>query len=93
MDLDEERLQIISEEIRKAGEYAFRMQKSVHRSFKADGSVLTETDLAISHRITSLIHELFPHALVISEEEEAKGQIDAEWTFVLDPIDGTDVYS
>ena len=93
MDLDEERLQIISEEIRKAGEYAFRMQRSVHRSFKADGSVLTETDLAISHRITSLIHELFPHALVISEEEEAKGQIDAEWTFVLDPIDGTDVYS
>ena len=66
MDLDEERLQIISEEIRKAGEYAFRMQKSVHRSFKADGSVLTETDLAISHRITSLIHELFPHALRIS---------------------------
>ena len=48
MDLDEERLQIISEEIRKAGEYAFRMQRSVHRSFKADGSVLTETDLAKS---------------------------------------------
>ena len=93
MNLDEDKLRIVCDEIRKAGDYAFSMQKHIHRSFKSDGSVLTETDIAISHRITKLIHELFPSALVISEEEESRGIQDAEWTFVLDPIDGTDVYS
>ena len=93
MILEKNKLDELYEAVIECGEYAKKMQHEVHRSFKADGSVLTETDLAISHSITSLIHELFPHALVISEEEEAKGQTDAEWTFVLDPIDGTDVYS
>ena len=93
MNLDEDKLRIVEEEIRKAGLYASEMQKRVHRSFKADGSVLTETDLAISSNVTKLIHDLFPSALVISEEEESKGIRDAEWIFVLDPIDGTDVYS
>ena len=93
MNLDEDKLRIIGEEIRKAGEFASEMQKHVHRSFKSDGSVLTETDLAISSNVTKLIHDLFPSSLVISEEEDSKGIRDAEWTFVLDPIDGTDVYS
>ena len=93
MNLDEDKLGIIGEEIRKAGEYAFSMQKDIQRSFKSDGSVLTKADLMISHRITDLIHDLFPSALVISEEEDPQGQLDSEWTFILDPIDGTDVYS
>ena len=91
--LDQSSLDILAEEIEKAGAYACRMQKGIGRSFKADGSVLTEADMNISHTITSLVHHLFPEAAVISEEENADDRRDAEWVFILDPIDGTDVYS
>ena len=91
--LDKDRLDTLAGEIEKAGRYAFRMQSLVHRSFKSDGSVLTEADTAISRHITGCIHELFPEAGVISEEEKAEDSRDREWIFILDPIDGTDVYS
>ena len=91
--LDSSRLDILSYEVEKAADYARDMQKKVHRSFKSDGSVLTEADTAISHMITGKIHTLFPDAAIISEEEETGTEKDAEWIFVLDPIDGTDVYS
>ena len=91
--LDSSRLDIIAEEIEKAAEYAALKQKEVHRSFKDDGSVLTEADTAISRTITEKIHTLFPEAAVISEEEEGVIDRNAEWIFILDPIDGTDVYS
>ena len=91
--LDKTKLDILADEIEEAGRYAYAMQKSVHRSFKKDGSVLTEADTAISHRIIEKIHALFPEAAVISEEEDTENAENAEWIFILDPIDGTDVYS
>ena len=49
--------------------------------------------MVFSRRITALIRKLFPQAGILSEEELLPPREDAEWTFVLDPIDGTDVYS
>lgn len=91
--LDRERLDLLSEAIVAAGEYALQMQMSVHRSFKNDGSVLTEADTAISRKLIGTIRSLFPDAAVISEEDSVDNPADPEWVFVLDPIDGTDVYS
>ena len=91
--LDIKKLDILENAIRDAGAYAKQMQSKVHRSYKADGSVLTEVDLEISHRILSLLQNLFPDCGIISEEETTERKEDAEYTFVLDPIDGTDVYS
>ena len=93
MDLDREKLSIIASAMEEAGQLAFEKQKQIHRSFKQDGSVITEADIAISRRITALIRKLFPQAGILSEEELLPPREDAEWTFVLDPIDGTDVYS
>ena len=90
--LDSGRLDILASAVREAGRYATAAQSRVHRSFKDDGSVLTEADTAISHRITRTIRELFPEAAVISEEEETENR-SRDWIFILDPIDGTDVYS
>ncbi len=90
--LDSGRLDILASAVREAGRYAAAAQSRVHRSFKDDGSVLTEADTAISHRITRTIRELFPEAAVISEEEETENR-SRDWIFILDPIDGTDVYS
>ena len=93
MDLDTDKLDVLAEEVRKAGQYAYEHQADVRRTFKEDGSVLTYVDTAISRSVISAIRSLFPQAAVISEEEDTDADADAEWTFVLDPVDGTDVYS
>lgn len=91
--LDKSALDELSKEIIEAGIFAKRMQNEIHRSFKSDGSVLTETDLAISKRIEEDVARLFPDCGFISEEAEIVKKEDAKYTFILDPIDGTDVYS
>ena len=93
MNLDPEKLDAVAAAVRDAGRYAYERQGAVRRTFKKDGSVLTDVDMAISHSLISRIHDLFPGAAVISEEEETNASRDAEWTFILDPVDGTDVYS
>ena len=93
MTLDPGKLDVLAEEVRKAGAFAFSRQADVRRTYKKDGSVLTEVDMAISHIIVEKMRNLFPGAAIISEEEDTGAQRDAEWTFILDPIDGTDVYS
>ena len=93
MNLDPEKLDVLASEVRNAGAFARSRQADVRRTYKKDGSVLTEVDMAISHSLVGKIHDLFPGAAVISEEEDTDASRDAEWTFVLDPVDGTDVYS
>lgn len=83
----------LAEEIRKAGAYAKDQQKHLTSAFKQDGSIVTNADLEISHHIIKTIGELYPGAGRISEEEDCPRDEGAELTFVLDPIDGTDVYS
>ena len=91
--LDKSKLDRLYAKIIECGQYACAMQQHVVRSFKADGSVLTEADTAISRMIINEIRELFPDAAVISEEDIVENKKDARWIFILDPIDGTDVYS
>ena len=93
MNLDPEKLDVLASEVRNAGAFARSRQADVRRTYKKDGSVLTEVDMVISHSLVGRIHDLFPGAAVISEEEDTDASRDAEWTFILDPVDGTDVYS
>ncbi|MCR5731746.1 MAG: inositol monophosphatase [Sphaerochaetaceae bacterium] len=91
--LEEDKLDVLAAKIRKCGEYAKERQKDIHRSFKADGSVLTETDLEVSTIIENTITTLFPECTFVSEEFPIIRRENAPYIFVLDPIDGTDVYS
>ena len=91
--LDSSRLDLLWQTILDAGAYATEKQKDIKRDYKADGSVLTETDLHISHMVLGRVKELFPDCNVISEEETTGWTDAAPFTFILDPIDGTDVYS
>ena len=59
-DTIKNKLDALAEEIRKCGEYARMMQTKIHRSYKPDGTVLTETDLEVTNRIVSFIKKLFP---------------------------------
>lgn len=80
--------------IRQCGEAARLNQSHIHRSLKSDGSILTETDLAVSDAILGRIRTLYPDCNIITEEIDLKSfREGARYTFVLDPIDGTDAYS
>ncbi len=83
----------IETEVQKAGKMARAQQKEVVRSYKEDGSVLTEVDLAIEKQLTTVIHEEFPDANIVSEEYPTEFRSGREFTFTIDPIDGTDCFS
>jgi myo-inositol-1(or 4)-monophosphatase len=83
----------IAELLITMGDFACDAQKDVVRDYKADGTVLTKTDLFISEQVSALISQLFPEANIVTEEAIHPYHEHAPITFILDPIDGTDVYS
>jgi myo-inositol-1(or 4)-monophosphatase len=62
-------------------------------SIKADGSLLTEADLAADHRIQQSLLENYPDISFLSEEMELEQQEEllqsANQLWCLDPLDGT----
>jgi fructose-1,6-bisphosphatase/inositol monophosphatase family enzyme len=74
-------------------EYALSAQEEIQRSYKRDGSVVTKTDLYINNYLSGKLTELFPSANIISEESGSHYNPEASCYFILDPIDGTDIYS
>jgi myo-inositol-1(or 4)-monophosphatase len=55
---------------------------------KADGSLVTQSDEWADREIRSSIAQAFPTHGILSEEAE-HGFTDAEWTWIIDPLDGT----
>ncbi|WP_181377990.1 histidinol-phosphatase [Teichococcus aestuarii] len=55
---------------------------------KGDASPVTEADKAAERQIRALLAERFPDHGLIGEEYGAE-RADAEWVWVIDPIDGT----
>lgn len=93
MRLDKAKLDLLANEIKSCGLWAKEKQNDLHVSIKEDKTPVTEVDITISKRIIALIKELFPECGIISEEEKTELINDVPFTFVLDPIDGTDSYS
>ena len=62
------------------------------REWKADGSPVTETDLAVNRLVIDEIKKKFKTHGVLGEEESALGK-DDEFLWVCDPIDGTIPFS
>jgi len=78
----------------QCGKVARNNQKFIHRAFKEDGSILTETDLAVSNALIPFLKELYPTSNIVTEEVDLHSFTNnAPLTFILDPIDGTDSYS
>jgi myo-inositol-1(or 4)-monophosphatase len=55
---------------------------------KADGSLVTQSDEWADREIRSSLTTAFPTHAILSEEAE-HGFTDAEWTWIIDPLDGT----
>ncbi len=54
--------------------------------------IVTEADLASERFILSELHAAFPHYGIISEETNQRFS-DAEWVWIVDPLDGTTNFS
>ena len=62
------------------------------RRDKADGTPVTEVDLHADRTIVAAIAQAFPHHGVVSEEGMTRWD-GSEWTWIVDPIDGTTNYA
>lgn len=65
----------------------------VQHSFKADGSFVTEADLAVQARITHALQKHYPGTALLGEEMTAEEQSEllhnSDSLWCLDPLDGT----
>lgn len=90
MDTNQE-FQDLQKTIREAGTLALAYFNSPDTDCaqKADGSVVTEIDTAIEHKLVDFIKTNFPGDAIVGEEHgEHEG--DSGFVWHIDPIDGTD---
>lgn len=93
MTLSKDSLDRLERAVRALAADAAKAQPELDIQTKSDGSPVTQIDLMVSKRLIRLVSSLFPSAAIISEEHATDHRPDAPCTFVIDPIDGTDVYS
>lgn len=67
--------------------------RSPRVSRKADGTEVTDADRKAEEVMRELIGQRYPAHAILGEEFGASGAEDAEWRWVLDPIDGTASFS
>lgn len=64
-------------------------QKGVSSATKLGFEVVTNADLASHELIATQIFKAFPNHGLMSEEGGGEGEVDAEYQWVVDPLDGT----
>jgi myo-inositol-1(or 4)-monophosphatase len=72
----------------KVGSQLLKDFGQVEASSKADGSLVTRADHWADETIREAIASHFPNHGILSEEAEHKFP-DTEWTWIIDPLDGT----
>lgn len=60
---------------------------------KGRGNVVTEVDLAVEQLLLERLAKEFPACDLLSEETSPKGRSPAEYSWIIDPIDGTKNFS
>ena len=79
--------------VKKAGKKAAKEQYKVKRNFKNDGSVVTFIDKELNEYLSKAISSLYPDANLITEESFENYDNSKDYSFTVDPIDGTDSFS
>jgi myo-inositol-1(or 4)-monophosphatase len=75
---------------------ALRAQREMRfdeRAFKSDDSVLTAADRAVERHLCAHLARAYPDANLLGEETVWSYDAGRPYSFAIDPIDGTDVYS
>jgi myo-inositol-1(or 4)-monophosphatase len=74
----------------RGGRMALEYFHQAQVSWKPDGSMLTDADLAIQEHLATEIARAFPDDAVVGEEGQPDdGRSQALYSWVLDPVDGT----
>ncbi|MEE8470806.1 MAG: inositol monophosphatase family protein [Dehalococcoidia bacterium] len=88
-----EALDVATAAAREAGQILrthFRGESQVH--FKGRANIVTDVDLRVDESLKSLIKAEYPEHSIISEEsEQLRGS--SKYTWIIDPLDGTNNYS
>ena len=56
---------------------------------KQAADFVTEVDTGAESRIRDVLHDVFPDAVIVGEEFSPDDRLDAELSFIVDPLDGT----
>jgi fructose-1,6-bisphosphatase/inositol monophosphatase family enzyme len=84
-----DRLSLIDELFRNYDALARRYFGTVAAEAKADGTAVTRLDKEASALVVAALRHHTPGYGIISEEEARSHLPDAEWQWVIDPVDGT----
>src|SRR5262249_21983533 len=60
---------------------------------KADNSIVTEADLKADEIIRNGLMEAFPDHGILTEETSFSGNLQSDFTWLVDPLDGTKAYA
>ena len=63
------------------------------RTKSSDKDLVTEADLASERLLLEAIRSRFPTHAILAEETQARTARDAEWLWMVDPLDGTTNYA
>lgn len=90
-------LKFAKEVVRKAGNELIKEKDRNVLRHKKGGDLVTKGDLLVERYIVDSIKKKYPDHVVISEEQDKQDRDsidnDAEYIWLLDPIDGTKYYS
>ena len=78
--------------IRQAGAMAMEMRPHLEVQRKDDGTVVTQADVAVENLLRKRLLELLPESDFLGEEIKAEINGIEGYTWVVDPIDGTDAF-
>ena len=80
---------IAIEAAKEAGKLALELShKEIKYSMKGEYDILAEADLKSENLIISKIKANFPNHSILSEEHGGK-EVDSNFLWVIDPVDGT----
>jgi myo-inositol-1(or 4)-monophosphatase len=81
------------EAARAGGEIVARyFRRTIEVEYKGPKDIVTEADVASESRIVTLLHKRFPEHGIMAEERGGD-LTSAEYTWVIDPLDGTHNYA
>jgi len=89
-------LQPLLPAVREAGRVAMDYYRAPHAqgvTRKRDGSLVTAADKAVEAHLEAAISALYPDAGIVAEEGTRVTREPGAWTFVVDPIDGTEAFT
>jgi len=89
------KLQVVKSACQKAGEKVLLMQNKLKSIKNKKGRIddfVTDADIASEKIIVEAINANFPKHAILSEEDNDK-DIESDYLWVIDPIDGTTIYT